>query len=198
MKKYHLRCPQCGKDFMADRNDAKYCSNSCRAIASKQRKDTTLTIEYTEDEIQQLNTVAKIAGLSTETLVKHKSILTGVNIQRDKKKIEGLKAEIASLKAHLSIFTNEIEQKGFYIKVEDEEELDFLHYILSEAFPDLTFNEAVLETLSKFKTTRDQRDMYEEQFDRYKDLYDDLKNNLEQEINKRVTSAIKENQKKWF
>ena len=140
MKKYTLKCQHCGEMFETSRKNTKYCSDSCRVMASRERKQnidsekTSVLVNYSEAEFNQLMQNAKSAGLSIEELVKYRSLITNVEIESNNSEIDTLKKEVAKLKAHLSIYTHK-PSEGIFLEA-DELERDLLEVILAEVLED--------------------------------------------------------------
>lgn len=182
MKEYHLECQYCGFEFNAKRKDAQYCSDSCRTMASKQRKKVVLEIEYTGAKLKQVKKQAKIAGITPESLIKQKSMLNSLDIQKYKKEIKDLEDENARLRALLSTFTNEIEPSGMLIQVEDEEDIENLHLKMSETFPDLTFDEAIVKAAFEYPIEKSLLNETKQELVKYMGLYEQYKYGYEKSL----------------
>jgi len=111
MKNYEANCLYCGKKIQSTRKDAKYCSNSCRVMASRERKQneitdkTSILVKFSDSEYSQLGKSAKSAGISVPDMVKYRSLLSLNDIESKENEIAALKEEIIKLKAHLSVYT---------------------------------------------------------------------------------------------
>jgi hypothetical protein len=149
MRKYQFKCQHCGVEFMAERSNTKYCSDSCRTMASRKRAEQDslvngteeITIEYSSKEIKQLQTEADFTGLPLEQFIKLKSLLTKTRINDNKNKVQQLTEEINRLKVRLSLYTNE-SSDGIYIKVDRELKAEIFEE-MSNSFPDMTIDEAI-------------------------------------------------------
>ena len=137
MKNYVLKCQYCGQEFNSSRKDARYCSDSCRVMASQQRKKepkeentekTTVSVEYSDKEYAQLRDTAKAAGITVEETVKFRSLVS-VNYLEDKdKEIQTLKKEITKLRAHLSIYTKK-PAEGIFLPVSKGEKAEIIFQV---------------------------------------------------------------------
>ena len=151
MKNIALTCQYCGATFKASRQDAKYCSNSCRTLAHKQKNGwvptgkTSIHLEYSSKEIKKLKREAKKVRFSTEELIKSKSLLSILDINKAVQKIESLKQEIKNLKIHLSFYSGE-PARGFFIHT-GYNQREQLMKEAKIAFPDLEFNDAIIHTI---------------------------------------------------
>lgn len=136
MKNYELTCAHCGKKFESNRKDTRYCSNSCRVMASRDRKkeiepdETSVLIKYSPDEYKKLQRAAKSAGISVTDLVKYRGLTTLEDINGKTKEIDSLKQEVIQLKAHLSVYTKE-PCSGIYLPA-DEIQKDMIRFNLNE------------------------------------------------------------------
>ena len=125
MKNYELTCQHCEEKFQSTRKDAKYCSDSCRVMASRNRKQekmndkTSITVKFSDVEYKKLTETAKSAGISVQEMVKYRSLASFKNIDTKDSEIRTLKENIKKLKAHLSIYTKDPSSLGIFIPVDD-------------------------------------------------------------------------------
>ncbi len=149
MNKHQLKCQHCGVEFTSERSNTKYCSDSCRTMASRKRAEQDslangtkeITIEYSANELKQLQTESGFAGLPLEQFIKLKSLLTQIKLNENKDKLQQLNEEINRLKVRLSLYTNE-PSNGIYIKVDRKLKAEIFEE-MSENFPDMTLDEAI-------------------------------------------------------
>ena len=136
MKNYEVKCHYCGEVFQSQRKDTKYCSDSCRVMASRERKkenmpdETSVSVKFTPDEYKILSKTAKSAGISVEDTVKYRSLASMATIETKEDEIAELKKEVIRLKAHLSIFTKE-PSAGIFLPA-DEDSVDFIRTMVED------------------------------------------------------------------
>jgi len=139
MKNYKIACSNCGNEFTSSRKDAKYCSDSCRVTASRERKQNEITtktsvfVKFSDTEYSQLGKIAKSAGISVEDMVKYRSLVSLGDIGSKEKEITALKEEVIKLKAHLSVYTKK-SASGIFLPV-NEDEKEFLKDVVKELKP---------------------------------------------------------------
>ncbi len=149
MNKHQLKCQHCGVEFTSERSNTKYCSDSCRTMASRKRAEQDslangtkeITIEYSANELKQLQTESGFAGLPLEQFIKLKSLLTQIKLNENKDKMQKLNEEINRLKVRLSLYTNE-PSNGIYVKVDRRLKAEIFEE-MRENFPDMTIDEAI-------------------------------------------------------
>ncbi len=124
MKNYNVKCQYCGKMFKSTRKDAKYCSDSCRVMASRERTQSvqnnknTVLVDYSDTEHNQLSKKAKSAGISVEDMIKYRSLVSLGDIESKAKEIATLEKEVVKLKAHLSVYTKK-PAEGIFLPVDE-------------------------------------------------------------------------------
>ncbi len=125
MKTHEVICQHCGEKFQSTRKDAKYCSDSCRVMASRDRKQekmndkTSITVKFSDAEYKQLTETAISAGISVQEMVKYRSLASLENIESKDSEIRTLKEKIKKLKAHLSIYAKDPTSLGIFIPVDE-------------------------------------------------------------------------------
>ncbi len=169
MKKYDLTCQYCGENFQSSRKNTKYCSDSCRVMASNQRKKEgeeentekkSVSVEFSAKEYAQLQDTAKAAGITVQEMVKYRSLVLGKSIELREKENETLKKEIAKLKAHLSLYTKK-HVSGIFLPA-SKTKIRNIKMVFAEMFvladePDATLEDKILWLAENFDNYFDEK-----------------------------------------
>ncbi|UBM61526.1 hypothetical protein LA303_08865 [Candidatus Sulfidibacterium hydrothermale] len=159
--KHQLKCQYCGAEFTAERRNAKYCSDSCRTMASKKRlkqvpseekveeRTEKLTLTYSVKELNLLQTETDSANVPLEQFVRIKSLITQALLKENEKKIKRLTETTNKLKVQLSLYTSKPSQ-GFFIKMSLRRRKQ-LEKELKRAFPGMEFEEAVEQAAFRYR-----------------------------------------------
>lgn len=122
--KYNLECAYCGSEFESKRSDALYCSDSCRTMNSRDKRQKVqphaeYKLNYVGEEDQTISNKAKSVGMETEEYIKFislNSVHDYSELLLEKRTLEDLNKK---LKAKLSFFTGSLE-KGIFLDIEYE------------------------------------------------------------------------------
>ena len=132
MKNYELKCQHCGQQFQSSRKDTKYCSDSCRVMASRDRKQETeenngemkpVTVEYSVTEYANILKIAESADITVGEMVKFRSLVPANYLEAKENEINALKKEITKLKAHLSLYIKK-PADGIFLPVSKSDKTD--------------------------------------------------------------------------
>ncbi len=122
--KYNIECAYCGSEFESKRNDALYCSDSCRTMNSRDKRqkvqpNAEYKLNYVGEEDQTISNKAKLVGMETEEYIKFislNSVHDYSELLLEKRTLEDLNKK---LKAKLSFFTGSLE-KGIFLDIDYE------------------------------------------------------------------------------
>lgn len=122
--KYNLECAYCGSEFESKRSDALYCSDSCRTMNSRDKRQKVqphaeYKLNYVGEEDQTISNKAKSVGMETEEYIKFislNSVHDYSELLLEKRKLADLNKK---LKAKLSFFTGSLE-KGIFLDIDYE------------------------------------------------------------------------------
>ena len=132
MMTHKIKCLRCGREFESHRTDAKYCSGTCRTLASKERNDTKtnvnhakatrITLKFTNEEVNLLEERVNYSGLSLAEYVKIKSLSDTFTVNKDKNTLVNLQKENKLLKAELNYHRGD-RNPGIYLDVDSDTKL---------------------------------------------------------------------------
>lgn len=110
MKQTYKTCMHCSSEFESQRSDAKFCSNSCRTMYSREKanqKPKTIEIEFEVNEFEYLISKAVANKMRVEEYVQHKSLIRKLDFTDMQSQIEELKDENKRLRVELDCNSDE-------------------------------------------------------------------------------------------
>ena len=127
MKKHILTCQHCNTEFEAKRRDAKYCSNSCKTMASIERINKAnasgqeVAVRYSYEEMRKVDKEARQLNMGTEKYVKAKSLMNMEIENNFQDKVYSLERENEKLKVELAYYKKDSSKSHIVLKCNQEE-----------------------------------------------------------------------------
>lgn len=125
MNNHKLICQYCNESFEAKRSDAKYCSNSCKTMASNARLNgeghEIISLRFDTEDLQTLRDEAARIPMGLEKYIITKSLTQISTVMDFKEKMRKLQKENDELKVSLSYFNGGFSADRIVLKCVDDE-----------------------------------------------------------------------------